>query len=69
MGDDLADLLFRDAVADGAAEVGRQLLGPVGGNQRGQCDQAAVALRQPGTLPQVSIYDIIVYCTKAGTNG
>jgi hypothetical protein len=49
--------------------VGRQLLGPVGGNQRGQCDQAAVALRQPGTLPQVSIYDIIVYCTKAGTNG
>src|SRR5258708_17591464 len=58
MRDDLDDLGLGDAIVDGAGDMAAQLLAAVHGDQRGNGDQAAVALGEAGPLPDVAIDDL-----------
>src|SRR5688572_10855217 len=57
MRDHLADLLAGDAVAERALQVTRELVAATEGDQRGDRDEAAVALGQLGPLPDVPVDD------------
>src|SRR5262249_60784269 len=54
VGDDLADLLARDAVVQRAFEMPRQLVGAVHGDERRDGDEAPVALGESRPLPDVA---------------
>ena len=66
VGDDLADLLAGDAVGERALEVPGELVAPVHGDQRGDGDEAAVALGQPGPLPDVAVHDLLGQLDQLG---
>src|SRR5262249_36054892 len=57
--DELADLVLGDAIGEGAVEMALELLRPVHRGQRGDGDQAAVALREAGPLPHVAEQDLL----------
>ena len=55
----LSYLVFRDAVVERPAEMTFKLLGSVSGDQCRYDDQASVPLAEPGSLPDVAIYDLL----------
>jgi hypothetical protein len=59
MGDNLGDLILRDAIIQRAAEMAPQLLRAVGRDQGSKDDQAAVTLAQFRALPDVAVNDLV----------
>src|SRR5688500_9412946 len=55
MRDELADLLARDAVGERALQVPGELVAAVQGHQRGNGDEAAIALGETRPLPDVAV--------------
>src|SRR5438046_166196 len=53
MRDDFANLLFRYPIVQSAPDMAAELVGAVHGDQRGDGNQAAVALGQTRTLPHI----------------
>src|SRR5262245_26130028 len=68
MRDRLHQLVLRQAVVAGAGEMRAQLLGPVHRNQRRHRDQTAVALRQPGTRPDIAEKNLVRQLGELGRN-
>jgi hypothetical protein len=69
VGDDLRDFVFRYAVVESTAKVTTKLLGPVGTDQGGEDDKAAVTLAQTGTLPDVAVNDVFGHLDHFGNGG
>src|SRR2546426_4394802 len=69
MGDELSDLLALDPVGERALEVAAELVAPAHGHQRGDRDEAAVALGQAGTLPHVPVQDGLAQLDQLGGDG
>src|SRR6266446_654121 len=59
VGDQLADLVLGDAVAEGALEVTMELPLAAECNERRHGDQAAIALRQARAFPNLAIDDLL----------
>src|SRR5712671_992028 len=59
MGDQLANLVLGDAVAEGAFEVTAQLPLAAECNKRRHGDQAAIALRQARAFPDLAVNDLL----------
>src|SRR5436190_2243245 len=68
MRDDLADLLLGDAVVEGAVEVTGQLPLAAKRDQRRDDDQAAVALLQAGTLPNLAEQHLFAVIDQVGND-
>ena len=58
MGDDFDDLVLGHAIAEGALEMAAQLLGAVERDERGDGDEAAVALGEARALPDIAEEDL-----------
>src|ERR1044072_6995576 len=59
MRDQLVDLLARIPVAERAPDVAVDLVGTVERGERGDGDEAAVALGEPRALPHVAEHDLV----------
>src|SRR4051794_34854792 len=68
MRDDLADLLLGDTVVEGAVEVAGQLPLAAERDQRRDDDQAAVALLQAGTLPDLAEQHLLAVIDQVGND-
>src|SRR5205814_5868511 len=68
MRDDLADLLLGDAVVEGAVEMAGQLPLAAERDQRRDDDQAAVALLQAGTLPDLAEQHLLAVIDQVGND-
>src|SRR5882672_4425876 len=66
VGDDLADLVFGHDVGQRALDMALQLVTAVHGGQRGHRDETPVALGQAGTLPDVSVEDLLAQIDELG---
>ncbi len=67
VGDELGDLGLGHPVVEAATYVGPDLLGRIERLGHGDRDQAAVALGEPGTLPDVAVHDGVADLPQVGS--
>ena len=65
-GDQLHELLLGDTVVERAPEVRPQLVGTGGGDERRDGDEAPIAFRELGALPEVAVDDLFSQVDEPG---